>query len=331
MRQLRGVNLGGWLVVERWMTPSLFEGMDAVDHFTLAQTSEGKKRIRQHLKTFMREEDWRWLKRQGISIVRLPIGYWSLDGDGPYEPCVDRLDWAFRMASKYNIELLLCLHGAPGSQNGHNHSGRTGGAKWYGDKRYREQTVDILVRVANRYRSQPKFWGLELLNEPKKGLFQWKLRSFYKQAYQELSQILSPSVRIIFHDAFTPRLMNGAIKTTKLPVVMDIHWYHFGYWARRHASLEHYYRVIERRARLLKRLSRRQPIIIGEWSGALCWELLEKYPASMRHDLELDHVRQQLGTYREAAAWFYWNYKIEGGGTWSLRSLIDDDGFGIGQ
>lgn len=29
--KLRGVNLGGWLVLEKWMTPSLFEGLQAVD------------------------------------------------------------------------------------------------------------------------------------------------------------------------------------------------------------------------------------------------------------------------------------------------------------
>ncbi|MCY0903238.1 MAG: glucan 1,3-beta-glucosidase, partial [Firmicutes bacterium] len=29
--KIRGVNLGGWLVLERWMTPSLFAGLDAKD------------------------------------------------------------------------------------------------------------------------------------------------------------------------------------------------------------------------------------------------------------------------------------------------------------
>ena len=29
--KLRGVNLGGWLVLEKWITPSLFEGLKATD------------------------------------------------------------------------------------------------------------------------------------------------------------------------------------------------------------------------------------------------------------------------------------------------------------
>ena len=30
-KKVRGVNLGGWLVLEKWMTPSIFEGLNAVD------------------------------------------------------------------------------------------------------------------------------------------------------------------------------------------------------------------------------------------------------------------------------------------------------------
>ena len=33
-KKLRGVNLGGWLVLEKWMTPSLFEGLAATDETT---------------------------------------------------------------------------------------------------------------------------------------------------------------------------------------------------------------------------------------------------------------------------------------------------------
>lgn len=34
---IKGVNLGGWLLLERWMSPSLFAGTDAVDEYTLMQ------------------------------------------------------------------------------------------------------------------------------------------------------------------------------------------------------------------------------------------------------------------------------------------------------
>ncbi len=32
--KMRGVNLGSWLVLEKWMVPSLFEGLEATDETT---------------------------------------------------------------------------------------------------------------------------------------------------------------------------------------------------------------------------------------------------------------------------------------------------------
>ena len=37
-----GVNLGGWLVLERWMTPSVFAGTDATNEYELSKTTDGQ-------------------------------------------------------------------------------------------------------------------------------------------------------------------------------------------------------------------------------------------------------------------------------------------------
>ena len=166
------------------------------------------------------------------------------------------------MAAKYQLDVVICLHGAPGSQNGHDHSGRKGRAAWYDTSEYRVQTTDILVRIATRYRLHPALWGIELLNEPKTMLFQGKLRMFYRHAYSALQEVLPPTVRIIFSDAFMPNLLSGAIRKAKVPVMMDIHWYHFTYWAFRWTPLAWYYKIIVPLHRLtLKWVSRRQPVI----------------------------------------------------------------------
>ena len=33
--KLRGVNLGGWLVLEKWMVPDVYRGTDAPDEYSL--------------------------------------------------------------------------------------------------------------------------------------------------------------------------------------------------------------------------------------------------------------------------------------------------------
>jgi glucan 1,3-beta-glucosidase len=307
------------------MTPALFAGTGAVDEYTFMQTAGAREKLRDHQKNFIREEDFKWMKTNGVDAVRIPVGYWILDGDDPYVSCIGRLDWAFAMAEKYQIQVLLCLHGAPGSQNGRDHSGRIGAADWYHSKAYRTRTIVTLMRLADRYRDNTMFWGLELLNEPRSGLVQWKLRHFYNEAYKHVSAILRPETRIVFHDAFTPRLMNGAIwNTPDRLVTMDIHWYHFAFWLYKRTPLAVYYRLVARHGRLLKRLGRWQGVIVGEWNGIIAGEILDKYPKSKHGAIVAEHDRRQIEAYRAADAWFYWSYKTEARGVWHFRSQVED-------
>ncbi|MBN2713215.1 MAG: glucan 1,3-beta-glucosidase, partial [Planctomycetes bacterium] len=62
-RALRGVNLGNWLLLEKWMRPSLFEGTSAVDEYTLCLElgQAAESHLLQHRDTSINEEDFIWL------------------------------------------------------------------------------------------------------------------------------------------------------------------------------------------------------------------------------------------------------------------------------
>ena len=322
---LQGVNLGGWLVLEKWMTPSLFADTDAIDEYTFMQTARARGKIEHHRKTFISEDDFVWLANNGVNAVRIPVGYWIFDGDGPYMPGISYLDWAVEMAEKYSIRVLIDLHGAKGSQNGRDHSGRAGKSNWHKNASYREETIQILERLARRYHDKPTVWGIELLNEPKSATTQWKLRRFYRQAYGHLTKVARPGTRIVFHDAFTPRLLTGAIKpVADFPVVMDIHWYQFASIVQRFVSLETYFAKLKRRPKLIDRLQRKQPVIIGEWSVVLSGEVLNNRSKKEEDEAFRAHGKLQLDTYKNTAGWFYWTYKTEGRGIWHFRSLVED-------
>ena len=322
---LQGVNLGAWLVLEKWMTPSLFAGTEAVDEYTFMQTPGARNKLREHQRRFIQEEDFKWMATAGVEIIRIPVGYWILDGDAPYVASIGKLDWAFSMAEKYGIEVLISMHGAPGSQNGKDHSGRIGKTEWYDHETYRAQTIGILRRLAERYKDHPKFWGLELLNEPKSGIFQRTLKRFYKQAYRELGAVLSPRTRIVFHDAFTPRLMGGALPDSpRRPVAMDIHWYHFAFWMYKYVSLKRYYLLVQWHGRLIRRLKRWRGIVIGEWNGIIAAKILDAYPKEQHEAIVREHIARQVAAYRYADAWFYWSYKTDARGVWHFRSQVED-------
>lgn len=57
-----------------------------------------------------------------LNHVRIPIGYWAYEV-GPGEPFIsgqhDYLCKAVTWAGKYNIKVIVDLHGVPGSQNGY--------------------------------------------------------------------------------------------------------------------------------------------------------------------------------------------------------------------
>ncbi len=321
---LCGVNLGGWLILEKWMTPSLFEGTDAVDEYTFMQTKGAADKIEKHRRTFITEKDFAWIADQGLTAVRIPVGYWLFEKDQPYTPTITYLDWAVKMAKKYDLKVLVDLHGAPGSQNGQDHSGRTGKALWYKDAANREKTIEVLARIAEYYKDESMVWGVELLNEPKPGVVQWKLRRFYRQAYRRITEVGRPGLRVVFHDAFTPRLLTGALRPkASFPVVMDVHWYHFLDWFYKLRSVESYFRKLQRRSRLIRRLQRRQPVIIGEWSLVIASKTLKKYPEADADEYTKRHADLLLDAYDTAAGWFYWSYKTEHPGIWHFRSLVE--------
>lgn len=325
---LAGVNLGGWLVLERWITPSLFAKTDATDEWGFMRTNGAARKIRAHHRGFIKEADFRWLCDHDVRLVRIPVGYWIFGDEPEYVGAIDRLDWAFDMAAKYDLQILISLHGAPGGQNGEHHSGRAGDARWFRDEWYKLQTLDVLKRLSQRYRIHESFWGLELLNEPAST---WRsrrvLRRFYQRCYEVLVPQLESRTRIVFSDAFRPRLMSGALSRAhrRRGVMMDVHWYHFGTWTAAWSPLGWYYKVLQWRVGLLRRLRRKQEVVVGEWSGAITQRVIDRYPESQHKQIVLDHVRRQLRVYAHAEAWCYWTYRHEHGGIWSLRSLVDDE------
>ena len=223
------------------------------------------------------------------------------------------------------MKVLIDLHGLKGSQNGKDHSGRVGRSEWHKHRTYRYDSIDTLEKLARRYYDEPSVWGIELINEPKFGLLQWKLRRFYKRAYARMRAVARPGTAIIFHDAFTPRLMSGVLQpVAEFPVVMDIHWYQFGNKWRRNEKLADYLTRVWRRSWLLTRLQRTQPVIIGEWSVVLTQEVLAGRTKEGRRNAAQQHGVAQLETYDYALGWFYWTYKTEERGMWHFRSLIED-------
>lgn len=142
---ITGTNIGGYFVLEPWITPSLFYrflekapedfGMDSFTFCKALGPELGNKVMRQHWDTFYTEQDIKDLANRGVQMVRLPIGDWTLNPYGPYIGCMDgsteKIDWMMDTCAKYNITVLLDVHAMKDSQNGFDNSGETKALVWF--------------------------------------------------------------------------------------------------------------------------------------------------------------------------------------------------------
>jgi glucan 1,3-beta-glucosidase len=116
--KVRGVNLGGWFVLEPWITPSMFEKHDdAVDEYTLTKSlgkDQAKSILTDHWNSWITEDDFRKIADAGLNHVRIPIGYWSViaNDDDPYvQGAYDVLGKALDWAAGAGLKVMIDLHG----------------------------------------------------------------------------------------------------------------------------------------------------------------------------------------------------------------------------
>ena len=135
---IKGVNLGNWLVLEKWMSPELFAGTSAEDESHLcSELSEIAKheRFKVHRDAYITDRDFAYLARRGIELVRIPVPFFIFGGYEPYVGCIEYLDKAFRWAERYKLKILIDLHTVPDSQNGFDNGGICGVCKWHKNPR----------------------------------------------------------------------------------------------------------------------------------------------------------------------------------------------------
>ncbi|XWS23861.1 hypothetical protein CRYUN_Cryun28dG0051600 [Craigia yunnanensis] len=127
--------------------------------------------MREHWRTFIVEEDFKFISQNGLNAVRIPVGWWIASDPTPPPPFVggslDALDNAFLWARKYGLKVIIDLHAAPGSQNGWEHSSsRDSSQEWGKTDENIQQTVAVIEFLTARYAKSPSLYGVELINEP---------------------------------------------------------------------------------------------------------------------------------------------------------------------
>lgn len=208
---LRGVNLGGWLVLESWMDDTLFSGRfaDAVDQWTFDSISGAEDALEHHWSTFLTESDIKDIAATGINALRIPIGYWAYNNTNtPYIKGADRyLEKAIGWARNHEMKVWIDCHGSPGSQNGFGSSGRQGETEWQEPANLLRST-SVLKTMAAKYGAMEYadiVVGLQLTNEPLgSGTNKFSTtKSWAQDAYKAVAaEVANKDLVIVMHDAF---------------------------------------------------------------------------------------------------------------------------------
>lgn len=324
---LRGVNLGAWLVLEKWMAPDVFRGTDAPDEYSLclALGNRARSRLDQHRETFITADDFRWIRNCGLNAVRLPVGYWALEAPKPFVSAARFVDFALDQAGQNGLKLILDLHGAPGSQNGWDHSGRKGEIGWYKNPDDIAETIRVLASFAQRYGKHPALFAIELLNEPHYSIPIGILKQFYEDAYARVRQYAGAEVAIVFHDSFRAMAWQNFMKGPQYSnVIIDTHLYQsFGDDDARRDAREQIIFALSRKNTLEQMQREELPTFVGEWSLALPYSSMSDLSRFQGELVTGAYADAQLFCYENSRGWFFWSYKMESDSVWNFRHCVE--------
>lgn len=325
-----GVNLGGWLILEKWITPSVFAGHIAKDEYSLCLRlgAGAQAALKPHRDTFITERDFKWIAGQGMNAVRSPVGYWVFGNEPPYAGCIEYVDMAFDWAEKYGLKILLDFHALPGSQNGQDHSGHVGKIGWP-QKENVEKSLAILGRLAERYAGREGLAAIGVINEPAWSIGKRRLVEYYERSYDVVRRYCGPALPVIISDAYKPKRWRWVMRDKRFTnMYLDVHLYQtHGTRDRRRSFKKHLKLASIKRLKLLSKVQKRWPIVVGEWSVALPSGLYKGLTTNEKHALLLAYAGAQVYAQSQVAGWFYWTYITEHGGEWSYRHMVHDGVF----
>lgn len=355
MERLYGVNLGNWLVLEKWMSPQLFAGTAAADETDLClQLGEEKfGRLKAHRDTYITFEDFKHIKAGGLNTVRLPVPHFIFNDCEPYVGCIGYLDKAFEWAEAAGLKILIDLHTAPDSQNGFDNGGICGVCKWHTKPENIERTLTVLEKLAARYKGHAALYGIELLNEPvsEEVLAHTRknyppsdparaegscavpielLYDFYTRGYNVVRRHLDEDKAVVLHDGFRLRLWKDFMRGPEYKnVVLDTHLYvGMGIAAELPKGakinlIDYLQLTLNKFAEGVAEMQEFFPVVVGEWC-------LAHHPTDMPDYTPMQKLLSyravadaQLFAWERAAGWFFWSYKlVPGVPGWDMRECM---------
>lgn len=328
----QGVNIGNWLILEKWMNPSYYNFWvpgDFLDEWSFCEKLDATcgSVLENHWDDWISINDIHVLSQAGYNLLRIPVGFWAFIEPWSWEPYyrgnqTQQLTRILSYARIYNMSVIIDLHGLPGSQNGEKHSGHVGSIDFFNSTN-QVRSIELLKAVLSYVGQSPyraQVVALEIANEPavtsKSTLKIYK--KYIKQGYKLLEAFNNGNARplsLMFHDGFLgPSTYEDNFDICD-PVVVDIHQY-FTYSETPSSTMSEICSMQVSMATFLRQF-------YGEWSLATGWS----GGNSTWYQQSFYSQARIYATSLGSAFWSFKSYNAEGNAendAWSALGLLED-------
>ncbi|WEJ94289.1 Glucan 1,3-beta-glucosidase 3 [Yamadazyma tenuis] len=354
-RQNYGVNLGACFVLEKWIYHGLFIDDTAVELEATKKSvkklgkDDTRKKFEDHWNSFMSDSDWDWLESHQVTSVRIPLGYWEVDGGKytkntkfeKYAKDVYKNAWSIfkekfiEKAGTKGIAVLVDIHGLPGGANGDSHSGEKegGDAEFWSSQGLQLQVCDMLKFIASDLKKYDNIAGIQVVNESVFSNDTKRQRYYYGAAINSIREA-DKAIPVVISDGWWPdqwvKWVQEKQSSGNIGVVLDHHCYRCASDDDKKKSPSQIIDGLNND--LLTNLSDNSKgvdIMIGEYSCVLDGQSWDKDNSSSKRDQFVKNfAKRQIELFNERAnaGSYFWTFKFEAGsgGEWDFKTMSDN-------
>lgn len=282
--QLKGLNLGSWLLMEKWMCP--LDSGSMPDNYSVLTNLDSRfgviaerDLIHTYQTNWITTSDLDNITNAGFNCVRCPV-WWgnffsmtNTTSSGWRSDAFAELDWLVTNCTARGIYVVIDLHGVIGQQGTSQDTGEQNVNEYWTNSVDQSQTAWMWLQIASHYNGNGTVAGYDLINEPDGAPSTAAVWNAYDSLYGVIRSV-DPQHMIIMEGTF------GNWNWSMLPnpsahawtnVAYSMHEYQYGGTV---AQIET--GSDNQVADFTNHLSWNVPDYIGEWNdmgqGAACYE-----------------------------------------------------------
>jgi endoglucanase len=175
--RLRGLNLGGWFIMEKWMCPldrgSLPDTYSAITNLdNRFGVATERVLIHAYQTNWITTDDLDNIANAGYNCVRMPVwwgNFYSITNttsSGWRSDAFTVLDWLVTNCLRRGIYVIIDMHGVVGGQSTSDDTGQQNQNQYWTSSTDQSQTAYMWKQIAMHFNGNATIAGYDLINEP---------------------------------------------------------------------------------------------------------------------------------------------------------------------